>query len=124
MWSDSWIGLPYLKLGRSVAGCDCLGLFLMLQTDRHGRRIPDPMCDMAQAARSRVINQYRPSWREVADAQEGDAVLFRAGRAWHIGYCLGGQMMLHIEDARGSLIEQWSGTRWGNRMEGVYRFGA
>lgn len=121
MWSDNWIGLPYAELGRGPK-FDCLGLFLALQKVRHGRLIADPMCRMSEARGEAVLGGHRPLWQAVGEARQGDAVLFLAGRAWHIGYALDDRQMLHIEDDAGSVIEPFETTRWGQRLEGKYRF--
>lgn len=122
MWTRDWIGLPHAPLGRGPA-YDCLGLFLALHKARFGRDLPDPRCTMLQAARERTADQMRPLFRAVAEAQEGDALLFRVGgRLLHVGYALDGRDMLHMHHPEdGSLIECWTGTRWRGRLEGIYR---
>ncbi len=123
MWTDDWIGLPYQKIGRGPESYDCLGLFLALQHTRHGRALPDPLCTMIEAARRHVADQNRPSWRRVAVAQEGDAVLFRVrGMALHVGYALGPRLMLHVQDAAASVIEDFTDMSWRARLEGIYTY--
>jgi len=123
MWTDEWVGLPYRKLGRSRDGVDCLGLFVMLQKARFDRDIYDPHCTMSQAARKEVAKQQKTDWKPVLRAEEGDAMLFMVrGVEMHVGYCLPNKKMLHIEDGAGSIIEDWSIAKWGQRLEGIYRF--
>lgn len=122
MWTDQWVGLPYRKLGRGPDAFDCLGLFLALQRERHGRDLPDPRCTMLQAAREQTAESMRPLFRRVDTAEEGDALLFRvAGRLLHVGYSVGSTHMLHVENEAGSVIERWTTTRWLGRLEGIYR---
>lgn len=122
MWSDEWIGLPYRQLGRGPEEFDCLGLFLALQRARHGRDLFDPLCTMTAAARMRLADQVRPQWRRVARPVEGAALLFRVkGMELHVGYALGGRLMLHASGEVGeSVIEDFRSSNWGTRLEGIY----
>ena len=56
MWTDDWIGIPYQERGRGPE-YDCLGLFVALQRDRHGRAIFDPACSMKSAALQRLADR-------------------------------------------------------------------
>lgn len=121
MWTDDWIGRPYVKLGRGPE-FDCLGLYLALQKARFGRALPDPRCTMLQAAREGAADQFRPLFRRVACPEEGDALLFRVvGQLLHVGFAVGARHMLHIENEAGSVLECWDSTRWRGRLEGIYR---
>lgn len=121
MWTNAWIGLPYAKLGRGP-DYDCLGLYLALQKHRFGRDLPDPRCTMREAARDGVADRLRPLFVPVDQPEDGDALLFRVGgRLLHVGFAVGAQHMLHIENAAGSVLECWDSTRWRGRLEGIYR---
>ena len=76
-------------------GFDCLGLFIRLQKERFGREIHDPLCTMNEAAKTRIARKYQNKWNITQTPEEGDAVLFRAGRAWHIGFSLA--LYIHLK---------------------------
>ena len=122
MWTNAWVGLPYQRLGRGPA-YDCLGLYLAINAARLGRILPDPACDPAGALRRGEVEAQREHYREVTEAREGDALLFRsAGRPLHVGYALDDRDMLHISgDTIASTIERWRSTRWRCRLVGVFR---
>jgi cell wall-associated NlpC family hydrolase len=124
MWTDDWIGIPYRERGRGPEEYDCLGLFLALQRVRHGRELFDPHCTMTRAARVRLADQFRPDWRHVERAEEGAAVLFHVkGMALHVGYALDARRMLHASGEAGqSVIEDFTSTAWGTRLEGIYLY--
>lgn len=123
MWVNDWIGLPYADLGRGPEAFDCLGLFLALQRVRFGREIPDPACSVEQAVRRGVVEARRSDVIRVAQAQEGDALLFYAhGRPLHLGFALNNQDMLHIDSIAGSRVERWRAAAWLGKLEGIYRF--
>ncbi|EBA18406.1 tail assembly protein, putative [Roseobacter sp. SK209-2-6] len=124
MWSDDWIGIPYQELGRGPDGYDCLGLFLALQRVRHGRDLFDPLCSMTAAARMNLADQVRPKWKRIERAEEGAAVLFRVkGFALHVGYALDYRHMLHASGEAGqSMIEDFTSSNWGTRLEGIYAY--
>jgi len=123
-WAENWVGLPVAPVGRGPDAYDCLGLFLALQRARLGREIPDPRCTMDEAAACRSADKLRPLASRIARDRvlEGDALLFFVdGRALHVGYALDANDMIHAHrDA--SKIERWTGRRWINRLEGIYRF--
>jgi len=131
-WTDDWLGLPYEPLGRGPK-YDCLGLFLAVQAARFGRRMPYGLVHMGAAeetARARYIVDWQPveKWergaRRMAKAgavREGDAVLMRRGRGWHLGIALDETRMLHGDEPASSIADYRSG-RWGRRLEGIYRY--
>lgn len=124
MFPSDWVGLPYARLGRGP-GFDCLGLFLALQRERHGRAIPDPLCTPLTAVRDGAIDTMRPLFRRVDRPREGDALLFHVrGAVLHVGYALDARDMLHVQTDPGSVIERWTAARWASRLEGVYRWDA
>ena len=120
MWTDDWTGIPYAKGGRGPE-FDCAGLYIALNRARFGRDIPDPAYTHR---REEPAAWASVGMREVTDIQEGDALLFRAGRGLHIGYALGGRDMLHVENEACSVIERWDCTRWRSRLVGVFRYDA
>jgi cell wall-associated NlpC family hydrolase len=123
MWTDDWIGIPYRELGRGPEAYDCLGLFLALQRQRHGRNLHDPLCSMSEAVRRQVAQENSDMWRKVDTAREGDAVLiYVTGRALHVGYALDDRSMLHVETDVGAVIEEFTGLGFAARLEGVYRY--
>lgn len=125
MWVNKWVGLPYRELGRGPQEFDCLGLFLALQRERHGRDLFDPLCSMTQAARARLADQVRPEWHRVKIASEGSALLFKVkGMELHVGYALNNRLMLHTSNATGaSEVSNFRAAGWGGRLEGIYDYG-
>ena len=122
MWTDSWIGTPYRELGRGPE-YDCLGLFVALQRARCGREIFDPACTTQEAVKAHLADRQRHLWRAVDVAREGDALLFKvAGEPVHLGFALNNKMMLHTEKATGAVIEDFRSSKWGTRLEGIYRY--
>lgn len=124
MWTDRYIGIPYVEGGRSMAGFDCLGLFITLYKDRFNVALPDPRCSPVEAVRGRIFDREKLKWHPVKSAQEGDALVFRcAGRPLHVGFALNTKVMLHTEaSAHSSCIERFQAPRWAGRLEGIYRF--
>lgn len=122
-WADPWIGIPYLKRGRDLDGLDCLGLFLLLSKERMGCEPPDPYCTIHAAIRGGVAAQNAYLYREVSEPQEGDAILLRhKGFPIHVGYCIDKQWMLHADPELGVVAERWNGSKWKNRVIGVFRY--
>ncbi|MFQ6550508.1 NlpC/P60 family protein [Aestuariibius sp. 2305UL40-4] len=127
MWTDDYIGWPFLEGGRSRAGIDCLGLYLLLSRERLGREIPDLACTRAEAVRHRLAEAQRAAWQRIAPGavREGDLVMMRAaGHLAHVGYAIDPEWMLHIESAIGSRLERYDLHPTASRVEGIYRYGA
>ena len=133
MWTDSYLGWPFLEGGRSRAGIDCLGLYLLLNRERLGREIPDLACTRAAAVKHRLAEAQRAAWQPVAphEVQEGDLVMMKAGgHLAHVGYTLDrdassdAAWMIHIEDAFGSRLDRTDLQPIASRVEGIYRYAA
>lgn len=117
------MGVPYLKGGRSLDGCDCLGLYVLLNRHRLSREVHDPQCTIFSAIRRSIARQSEALYREVSEPREGDAILLRhRGFPIHVGYCIDENHMLHSVPDRGSLVEPWTGIKWKSRVIGVYRY--
>lgn len=122
-WVSDWVGLPYLKRGRSADGCDCLGLFVLLSEFRLQRHIPDPYCTIGSAIRGNVADANAQMYVQVHDPSEGDAILIRhKGFPIHVGYCIDHEWMLHTNPETGSVAERWTQSKWVNRVLGIYRY--
>ena len=124
VWTDDWVGLPYQECGRGPNSYDCLGLFVALQRERHGRAIFDPMCTVQTAMRKGFAAHEKQNWRLVGVGHPGSAILFKVrGLALHIAYALDDTRMLHTgQDTGQSLIEAYRTTQWGDRLEGIYEY--
>lgn len=120
MWTDGWVGLPYVDGGRGETP-DCFGLFMELSKARLGRTIPDHTFTRhnavdAQADQSKLYEQ-------VAEPIEGDALVFNFnGNPVHVGYCVDEKYMLHSELKTGSCLVRWDQRPWASRFVGAYRF--
>lgn len=123
MWTDEFVGIPYVEGGRSKDGTDCLGLIVLAAESRYGVCLPDPRVDPKAALRRAVVASLKPLFDQVPVAQEGDILLFRIeGRPLHVGMALNTRLMLHAERGIGSCIEDYTRARWASRLEGIYRF--
>lgn len=123
-WSDDWIGIPYEELGRGPNSYDCLGLVLAIYRSRFGVDLPDPECSLTEAVRKQTANSMRPLFQRTDDPKEGDLAIFHVrSQLLHVGFVLDRRDMIHTaSDKAASLIECWNGTRYGGKLEGVYRY--
>jgi len=124
-WSTEWIGLPYAEFGRGPSSYDCLGLFMAVQREVFGVYLPFGLVQLGDEE-NEAHAEFVSTWRRLGrdePAQEGDAVLMRRGRGWHVGVAVDNHRMLHA-DCRASVIEPFRAGKWGSRLDGVYRHDA
>lgn len=119
-WTDRWLGIPYVPLGRGAAGYDCLGLFMAVQAEVFGRVLDYGLVEIG-AEEGAAVARHIGAWERVETARMGDAVLMRRGPGWHVGVALDDTRMLHAE-APASAIDTFRARKWGKRLDGVYRF--
>lgn len=129
-----WTGTPYRhQASVKGAGCDCLGLLRGVWREVVGPEPETPPAytadwaeapggaaaeAMAEAAR-RHMNEIR-----LAEAREGDAVLFRMranGPAKHAAILAGKDRMIHAWSGR-AVVETSLGRWWRARMAFAFRF--
>lgn len=137
-WTDQYIGIPYLDLGRDRAGCDCWGLHRLVVFEQTGLLLPEygihfqrePLAAV-RAFRRAVAGE---EWELVSDApRDFDAVWMRCGArvgdgrvrgvSAHIGTWVSGRYgakVLHVEDPSScSFLEPVAEIK--NRIVGIYR---
>lgn len=125
---SAYVGLPFVERGRNRSGCDCWGLFVLVQREVFGLDLPafsDAYATVLdRAALADLIAGHMGPWREIDPGKErpGDAVLMRlAGSESHIGIVAGQGRVLHTERGAGSVIESYRETRLRRRVAGFYR---
>lgn len=119
-WPSSYVGLPYLRLGRGRGGIDCWGLVRMVLGECKGIDLPlydsvDP--DKAiETAGTIAIEQTGEAWLPVAAlaAREFDFAIMRApvrvngsliSAECHIGIVAPGKTILHVQEGGTSVIQ-------------------
>lgn len=127
-WTDDYIDLPYKIDGRDRDGVDCWGLVHLVYRERLGIILPGKDGyheasggDWAKVAEA--MNDEASRWSAVEKPEPYDVILMRRGPlACHVGLCVGGGQMLHINEGINSTMEPFNGMRWGKRIVGFYRY--
>lgn len=125
-WSAAWVGLPWRRDGRTIDGCDCWGLVVLVYRDVWAIDLPPyhGAIDATEAAIARGAAEG--PWRRIdlSVAREGDLVTMRAGRGGgHVGIVAGDGLMLHMVEARSSRLDRWTRGPWGLSLTGLWRHG-
>ncbi|OJF92663.1 phage tail protein [Rhizobium sp. 58] len=127
-WTDRYIGLPHLDLGRTREGCDCYGLARIIFEQELGISLPDyrgyANCDERNEITALISGAaLSPMWAPVAgQAAAYDIALFNRGRyASHIGIVASPGLMVHMAEAEHSRLEHYRSGLWSHRLVGHYR---
>ncbi|QFQ88274.1 phage tail protein [Paracoccus kondratievae] len=128
-WSDRFIGIPYLDLGRTRAGCDCWGLACVIYREELGISLPEYLGDYASpdelAEVAALIDRDRASllWVPVSGpAMAFDIALFRRGR-WssHVGIVIRHGLMIHMVADDHAKVQTYRDGPYKHRFQGHYR---
>jgi cell wall-associated NlpC family hydrolase len=130
-WVSEFIGVPYLKDGRTLDGADCIGL-VTLAFRTCGRELPPyngagwTGLGKDREALGQDAMSFASNFTEIAAGKElpYDGVLLRmAGYPIHVGLVVCDGLMLHTERGCDSALESYRDhLRWANRIEGFFRF--
>jgi len=128
MWTDKYIGLPFLHDGRDKNGLDCWGLIQLVYRERLGIELPtyggiykDGSPETLREI-GIVMERERGRWVSVSQPKDYDIVLLKmAGKLpTHVGV-VSGKFFLHIMSGIESVIERMDNLMWARRIAGIYR---
>lgn len=127
-WTDKYIGLPYLDLGRERSGCDCWGLACIIYREELAISLPDYLGYASTDERAEISALVdgataSPLWLPISgQAMAFDIALFRRGRMTsHIGIVVSHGLMIHMAEADQSRIEHYNSGHFAPRLVGHYR---
>lgn len=129
-WVADYVGIPYLKGGRTRAGADCLGVLALVQAERFGRRdVADydgPLFEDYRNAESigRAVSAFAERFATVpaGEEQEGDVILFRMlGAPLHVACVVARGFMLHGQPRSDSCVVSYQSAYWRRRIVDFYR---
>ena len=124
-WFNSYVGLPYLHLGRTADGADCYGLIRLVQSEVFDVKMPELTTESAATPRAltRQFLSLRRDWVKVEQEEAGDVVILRpAGQPNHVGVCIGiDSLFLHTEPVKNACIESMRSILWKNTIDSMWR---
>lgn len=128
-----YVGIPFQNWGRSITGCDCGGLIILIYADQLGVSLDDHMgsylsaADPSDAEVPLTIERDCGEWARVDTPEPLDVALLsvvsRKGVfSAHVGLVVDGGTMIHATSGAGqAVLASLSGIEWGKRVEGYYR---
>ena len=123
-WTDKFIGIPFKCDGRTRFGCDCWGLVCIVYQEMLGIRLPDHkgvFVEQSISCLKRVAREManeRLLWAKVERPQPFDVILLRSSEfVWHVGIVIDNRKMLHVEKNVDSIVEDYTGPLWRNRID-------
>lgn len=126
MWSNKYIGIPFLDKGRDTHGIDCWGLVRLVYKQEYNIDLPNFSTEYEADDTERMrdlIAQYKEGWEQIEAPTEGCIVLFNImGVESHIGVAISSTHFLHARDGRDSAIEALDSTGWKKRITGYFKY--
>jgi sulfur carrier protein ThiS len=126
MWSDKYIGIPFLANGRSTDGLDCWGLVRLILGNEFSIELPSFSDNYNIDDNTRItelVAQYKEGWERKEVAEPGDCVLFNIlGEPMHIGVMLDNNRFIHVREGSDTVVDSITSTKWDRRVEGIYRY--
>ncbi len=133
-WVNDYIGVPFLDGGRNLKGADCWGLLTIVLEEQFSVVVPHygnytygTEDEIEIAARRIAEESTKPPWVQVGldVAKSGDVLLLRIlGHPIHVSTVVAPCLMLHTSRGINSVIEEYDGYMWRNRILGVFRHAA
>lgn len=130
-WSNKYIGIPQMDMGRSEQGCDCWGLVRLVYARELNIPLPDYLgtyvspeeqAEIAALIDQAEANPARP-WQAVDHPAPFDVLLFRRGRLRsHIGVAVSPSLMLHMDGTDQARLARFTAPRWSVRFCGAWRY--
>lgn len=129
-WSMPYVGLPWLPMGRTAAGCDCWGLVRLIYQEvaqidldpLDGRYVTaEERADIAAIIRGeRATGQWVPV--ELGGEADLDVIVLHwLGFQSHVGVVAGRGLMLHAMAGQPSGVVRYLEGRWRPRITGIFR---
>ena len=129
---DKVLNVPYKEGGRDYSGVDCWGLCILAYQEIMQIQLPlfsnIYYKDMSnyQETVDNLLNkkdELDEIFEEVNDPQFGDLILCTMlGRPLHIGFVIDRKRMLHTSPQHNTVIENFGGNKWKNKIVGFYRY--
>lgn len=126
-WVEKFQLIPFVDKGRTMKGCDCLGLVALVLKEQAGISIPDygfiSHCDRKRIVEAIAKAKRAPfEWEALPlqDCQPFDVVTMRSAdgvEAEHIGVMVSKTHVLHTELASGPTCEDVHSPLIANRIE-------
>lgn len=120
-----FIGVPFVKGGRSLEGADCWGLVYLYYLEM-GVEIPAydyyAIGINTRETLRKIQAEKAAHWVRIEKPQRPDVVFMRHGDLQsHVGVYLGGGNFLHIETGRDAAVHNVKDWEWKHKVLGYYR---
>jgi probable lipoprotein NlpC len=128
VWANKYIGIPFKPNGRDRNGLDCWGLVCLVHKEELGLEL-FPYNDIFLTNShenlkhvAKVIQEGKEKLKEIKKPEPFDIIVLRAGTyIWHVGIVIDKKRMLHVMDGIESVVEEYTGLFWRDRIDGFRR---
>lgn len=121
-WAARHVGIPYSDLGRGPDSFDCYGLIQMVLDREFGIRMDDLHNEKVGHIDPRDLRRRISQTVRVTEPRDGDILMFKMPRGWHVGLYVSRSRMLHTCSPDPSRVSRIDEAPWESRLVGVYRF--
>lgn len=125
-WTNNYVGIPFLNLGRTREGVDCWGLVKLIMREQFNLELSDfKYADAGNRIESERLfanADELQNWYQVTEPLIGDLVALRIfGNVCHFGICAGSRYFLHSLYGLDSALDSLDSARWNRRIYAIYR---
>jgi cell wall-associated NlpC family hydrolase len=129
-WVNTYIGIPFVDLGRTAQGFDCWGAARLVYKQELNISLPSYVDGYACADERNEIAglisdaQSTGPWRKrTGSAHPFDLLVFRRGKYQsHIGVAVDARLMLHVVAEDQAKVERFNQPRWQSRLIGAFQY--
>jgi cell wall-associated NlpC family hydrolase len=130
MWSNKYIGIPFVEHGRTADGLDCWGLVRLVYAEQLAIDLPsydfyENTLDKSYISGTLKDADNKPFCVSVENGQEVafDVIVFRLmGVPMHVAIVIGDGLMLHSQMGLGTHVSNYRTDKdWNRRLVGIYR---
>ena len=131
IWTEQYLSIPFEDHGRDMSGCDCYGLLRIVYLREFGIHLPILLDGYDSTEDRKVVENLLSNNAmvigfqqvELKEAQPFDVLIIRqAGVNCHLGIVVQKGLVLHTEQNKGVVVEDYNRPHLKPRVREIWRY--